>query len=173
MPPSWLDVDEDSIHLYEHPSLFTLAPLAFWLLATEVAVTFAVTQSWLKDVVLLGEPLPVWTIPLAVLSLAIFLGAEVNRRATAYVVTDNEAIEKHQFFGHDERTLDLSEIDTTNVSQSFIEEEFLNIGTVELMTAGDDSIEMEWRNIPNPKEAKAAVAKQGDKSAKRRATARL
>ena len=143
----WLTLtDDETIEWTGRPSLFTVAPQIG--VAVIVATVGAVAVSVLDSV--LGRPVPavVRLVPLLA-ALLILTVALLKWYRIRYLITSKRVYIKRGFVSLDLVQIRLSRIQNTTLSQSLIER-LLGYGDVVAYTAGTDTMEIEFKSVPNP-----------------------
>jgi len=141
----WLTLSgDDTIEWTGRPSLFTIAPQI--IAAFVVAVGGAFVVSLLGSAVAL--PAFVHLLPL-VAALAVLGVAGLRWYRIRYVITSSEVYIKRGFVSLDVDQIRLARIQNTTLSQSLVER-ILGYGDVTAYTAGSDTLNIEFRAVPNP-----------------------
>ncbi len=141
----WLTLgDGDTIEWAGRPSLFTIAPQI--IAAFVVAIGGAIMVSLLGSVFTL--PAVVHLLPLAA-ALAVLGVVGLRWYRVQYVITSSEVYIKRGFLSLDVDQIRLARIQNTTLSQSLVER-ILGYGDVTAYTAGSDTLNIEFRAVPNP-----------------------
>jgi len=142
----WLTLSGDErIEWTGRPSLFTVAPQL--LLAVVVGVGGALAVGAIDSVVD-GVPAVVRLLPL--LAAVSVLGVVLLRwYRVRYVITSTQVYIKRGFLSLDVDQIRIARIQNTTLSQS-LAERLLGYGDVTAYTAGSDTLNIEFRNVPNP-----------------------
>lgn len=143
----WLTLtDGEEIEWTGRPSLFTVAPQ---LIGT-VAVGFlgGLSVSALQSV--LSRPVPAIIHALPLLAGVSLLGLVLlGWYRVQYVITSNEVYIKRGLVSRDIAQIRLSRIQNTTRSQSVLER-LLGYGDVVAYTAGSETMNIEFKSVPNP-----------------------
>jgi len=159
MPPDWIQKrtsPSEEVRYLEHPSILMLAePLAV-MAGTETATTIVFLRWEIGSWSLGGYPL--WPLgPILILcTIGIVIIREIQRRATVYAVTDDTVFKKSEIYAHDIQTLPASDVDTVESSRTVFQRLF-ETGSIDVMTAGTDSVEQRWEYVPWPDEAASSI----------------
>lgn len=142
----WLTLsDDERIEWTGRPSLFTIAPQL--LLALAVAVGGALVVAAIGETVD-TVPAIVRLLPLvgggAVLAVVLLRWYRVR-----YVITSTQVYIKRGFLSLDVDRIRIARIQNTQLSQSLVERLF-GYGDVTAYTAGSDTLNIEFRAVPNP-----------------------
>ncbi|MFO7833959.1 MAG: PH domain-containing protein [Halohasta sp.] len=142
----WLTLsDDERIEWTGRPSLFTIAPQL--LLALAVAVGGALVVAAIGETVD-TVPAIVRLLPLvgggAVLAVVLLRWYRVR-----YVITSTQVYIKRGFLSLDVDRIRIARIQNTQLSQSLVER-LLGYGDVTAYTAGSDTLNIEFRAVPNP-----------------------
>ncbi|MFW6320416.1 MAG: PH domain-containing protein [Halohasta sp.] len=152
----WLTLtDDETIEWTGRPSLFTVAPQ----LAAAVAVGVGGALAVLLVESLLDGPVPA-ILRLLPFVAALGLAAVVLLKwyRIRYVITSKEVYIKRGFVSLDVDQIRLSRIQNTSRSQSMVER-LLGYGDVVAYTAGSDTINIEFKRVPNPSEVNETLSR--------------
>ena len=143
----WLTLSGDErIEWTGRPSLFTIAPQL--LLAVVVGVGGALAVSALDSVV--DGTVPAFLRLLPLLAAGSILTVVLLRwYRVQYVITSTQVYVKRGFFSLDVDQIRITRIQNTQLSQS-LPERLLGYGDVIAYTAGSDTLNIEFRDVPNP-----------------------
>ncbi len=141
----WLSLSEgESIEWMGRPSLFTIAPQV--IAGAGVGVGGAVVVLLLGSAFVL--PAIVHLLPLSA-ALAVIGVAVLQWYRIRYVITSSEVYIKRGLVSLDVDQIRLRRIQNTTLSQSLLER-LLGYGDVIAYTAGSDTLNIEFRSVPNP-----------------------
>lgn len=151
----WLTLSGDErIEWTGRPSLFTIAPQL--LLAVVVGIGGALAVAALDAAVDGTIPAVVRLLPLlaagSVLTVVLLRWYRVR-----YVITSRQVYIKRGFFSLDVDQIRLARIQNTQLSQSLLER-LLGYGDVIAYTAGSDTLNIEFRNVPNPSQVNETLS---------------
>lgn len=143
----WLSLAEDDrIEWTGRPSLFTIAPQL--LLAVVVGVGGALAVAAVGAA--LDGPVPAIIRLLPLLAAGSLLGVVLLRwYRVRYVITTTQVYIKRGFLSLDVDRIRIVRIQNTTLSQS-LPERLLGYGDVIAYTAGSDTLNIEFRDVPNP-----------------------
>ena len=143
----WLTLAEDDrIEWTGRPSLFTIAPQL--LLAVVVGIGGALAVAAVGSAIDGAVPVVVRLLPL--LAAGSLLGVVLLRwYRVCYVITTTQVYIKRGFLSLDVDQIRIARIQNTTLSQS-LPERLLGYGDVVAYTAGSDTLNIEFRDVPNP-----------------------
>lgn len=143
----WLTLTGDEqIEWTGRPSLFTIVPQL--LVAFGVGVGGALIVSALDSVVDQALPAVVRLLPL-LLALGILVVVLLKWYRVRYIITSNKVYIKRGFISLDIAQIRIARIQNTTLSQSMLER-LLGYGDVVAYTAGTDTMDIEFKSVPNP-----------------------
>ena len=143
----WLTLsDDERIEWTGRPSLFTIAPQL--LLAVAVGIGGALVVAAVAATVEGSLPGVVRLLPLlgatAVVAVVLLRWYRVR-----YVITSTQVYIKRGFLSLDVDRIRIARTQNTQLSQSLVER-LLGYGDVVAYTAGSDTLNIEFRSVPNP-----------------------
>jgi uncharacterized membrane protein YdbT with pleckstrin-like domain len=156
----WLHLSEgEEIQWYGRPSSFTIVlPVAGGLI---LALLGAVLSLWLLRAD--ASPLPRWLGYLPLVLTAVGLGraavAYLQWIRLRYVITDEQIHVKYGLVSRDVTQIRLDRIQNTSYEQSIIERT-LGFGDVRLYTAGTNTEDITFRDVPDPETVSRTVIDQ-------------
>jgi uncharacterized membrane protein YdbT with pleckstrin-like domain len=166
--PDWVTLTGgEEIVWSGHPSLVTrtgtiLLGTVLVAAGTAVAIGFGPIAGVSGPFALVGGVL-------ALLGL-LFVGlAYVRTRVTTYLLTTEEAYEKHGLLSRTVTNVRLDRVQNTGFTQS-LRERLLGVGSVHVDTAGTGGTEFVLASVPDPQRVNGLVTEQLDRLAERRRT---
>lgn len=134
----------DSVKWAGSPSVNAYLP-GYFLLATLclpfVVLMFANNACFAVAIPLFAFPILFW---------------ELQRRATSYLVTERRAVAEWGVIGKERREIHISDVRLINMRQDIIAR-IVGVGTVELGTAATAGIEIEIKNVADPRSLAALL----------------
>ncbi|MEF8842481.1 MAG: PH domain-containing protein [Haloarculaceae archaeon] len=166
--PDWVTLTEGEAVVWTgHPSLVTESgSIVFGAVLAAVGVAVAVGVAPVAD---LPVSLGLVGGGVALLGLLLVVAAYVRTRVTTYVLTTEEAYEKHGLFSRTVTNVRLERVQNTGFGQSF-GERLVGVGSVHLDTAGTGGTEFVLASIREPDRVNGLVTEQFDRLARRRET---
>lgn len=164
--PDWATLTEgEEIVWSGHPSLVTQTGTI--LLGVVLVVAGAAVAVGAGPVAGLSGPVTLAGGGVSLLGL-LFVGlAYVRTRVTTYLLTTEEAYEKHGLLSRTVRNVRLDRVQNTGFTQS-LSERLAGVGSVHLDTAGTGGTEFVFSSISDPQGVNGLVAEQLDRIAERR-----
>ena len=152
----WLTLsDEERIEWTGRPSLFTIAPQL--LLAVAVGVGGALTVAAVGAAT--EGPVPAVVRLLPLLGASALLAVVLLRwYRVRYVITTTQVYIKRGFLSLDVDRIRIARIQNTQLSQSLVER-LLGYGDLIAYTAGSDTLNIEFRAVPNPARVDKTVSR--------------
>lgn len=151
--------DGEVIEASIHPSPLDISHLRWYLLTVILTAGIGVAYlypsqvlSVLPDVNSRQELLYGLVFPVLLLA-----SAEIHRRSMNYHLTDRKLVQETGVFNKRFLSMYYSNIAETRLQQPFYKRVF-NLGDIFLDTAGQDSVEMELRGVPDPEEYKVMIS---------------
>jgi len=166
--PEWVTLTEgEEVVWTGHPSLVTESgSVLFGVLLVAVGTAVAVGLGPIPGLPI--SPVPVGG-AIVLVGLLSVVAAYVRTRLTAYVLTTEEAYEKHGLLSRTVTNVRLDRVQNTGFAQSF-GERLVGVGSVHLDTAGTSGTEFVLSSIPEPERVNGLVTEQLDRIARRRET---
>jgi uncharacterized membrane protein YdbT with pleckstrin-like domain len=169
-PPEWVTLtDGEKIVWRGHPSLINesgsiLLGAVLAAVGVAVAVGVAPVERLPVSLGLVGGGM-------ALLGLLSVAAAYLRTRVTTYVLTTEEAYEKHGLLSRTVTNVRLDRVQNTGFTQSF-GERLVGVGSVHMDTAGTGGTEFVLSSIREPDRVNGLVTEQLDRLARRRETVR-
>lgn len=119
---------------------------------------FGVLHPWLKEYAVYGT----WTTDRLLTALFLFLAfvafviAELRRRTTRYIITDNKIIRVDGILNKNTQMIPYTQLERLDLRQS-LGQRILGIGTL-VVDTGDDTLDLEM--IPHPKRVQALLTER-------------
>ncbi|WP_435195269.1 PH domain-containing protein [Natronomonas sp. EA1] len=121
-----------------------------------------------EEIVWSGNPHPVSLVPalaigiplsIVLIGLFIILSAYLYRENTDYVVTTEALYMKTGILSRDVKRVSYDKVQNTSYSQGFLGTRY-GYGTIDISTAGGAGIELQFTNVPDPKEVQERINKR-------------
>lgn len=100
-------------------------------------------------------------IPLSLLliGIPIVVGAYLGRENTVYLLTNEGLYQKSGILSRDVQKIEFEKVQNTAFSQGPLGNA-VGYGNVDISTAGGDSVEMQFRAVPDPKDVQARIKQE-------------
>ena len=96
---------------------------------------------------------------LVLIGIPIVVGAYLGRENTVYLLTNEGLYQKSGVLSRDVQKIEFEKVQNTAFSQGPLGNA-VGYGTVDISTAGGDSVEMQFRAVPDPKDVQARIKQE-------------